>query len=514
MSKQKPKTGMARMMQLAMTKKPLVIASVVLSSLAAVASFIPYIAIYFIIRQILAVYPDLSALGQTSLFSYGWMALGGVAANIILYFVALMCSHLAAFGTLYELKVNFLSHLAKVPLGFHVMIGSGKLRKITDENIENVEKFIAHQLPDIVAAFVSPVVMAVILLSVDWRLGLVSIVGVVIAFIIQSIAYGREGAKKMMDQYQHSLENMNNAAVEYIRGISVVKAFKQTVYSFHRLHETIKEYTRKIAEEMHVQGLMNMQYAIENGKVYVLEANPRASRTVPLVSKVCDIRMVPLAIDVIMQDYTHNPSPVPSLSEKQIPYYGVKEAVFPFNMFPEVDPVLGPEMRSTGEVLGLASSFGEAFYKAQEATKSTLPLSGTVLISVSRKDKPEVKALAEAFHKAGFSIVATAGTAALIREAGIPVEQVKKLSEGRPNILDLITNGKIQLIVNTPVGKDSANDDSYLRKAAIKNKISYITTMAAGFATAEGILYVQKHGRGEVHSLQALHGMIQDKPEA
>ena len=278
--------------------------------------------------------------------------------------------------------------------------------------------------------------------------------------------------------------------------------------------ETIKDYTRRIAEEMHVQGLMNMQYAIENGKVYVLEANPRASRTVPLVSKVCDIRMVPLAIDVIMQDYTHNPSPVPSLKEKRIPYYGVKEAVFPFNMFPEVDPVLGPEMRSTGEVLGLSSSFGEAFYKAQEATQTSLPLSGTVLISVSRKDKPEVKALAEAFHKAGFSLIATAGTAALIREAGIPVELVKKLSEGRPNILDLITNGKIQMIVNTPVGKDSANDDSYLRKAAIKGKIPYITTMAAGFATAEGILYVKEHGRGEVHSLQALHGMIQEKEEA
>ena len=275
--------------------------------------------------------------------------------------------------------------------------------------------------------------------------------------------------------------------------------------------ETIKEYTRKIAEEMHVKGLMNMQYAIENGKVYVLEANPRASRTVPLVSKVCNIRMVPLAIDVIMQDYTHNPSPVPSLKEQHIPYFGVKEAVFPFNMFPEVDPVLGPEMRSTGEVLGLSSSFGEAFFKSQEATQSRLPLSGTVLISVSRKDKPEVKALAEAFHKAGFSIIATAGTAALIREAGIPVEQVKKLSEGRPNILDLITNGRIQLIVNTPVGKDSANDDSYLRKAAIKGKITYITTMAAGLAAAEGILYVQQHGRGEVHSLQALHGMIQEK---
>ncbi len=275
---------------------------------------------------------------------------------------------------------------------------------------------------------------------------------------------------------------------------------------------TIKEYTRRIAEEMHVQGLMNMQYAIENGKVYVLEANPRASRTVPLVSKVCDIHMVPLAIDVIMQDYTHRPSPVPALKEKHIPYYGVKEAVFPFNMFPEVDPVLGPEMRSTGEVLGLASSFGEAFFKAEEATQSPLPLSGTVLISVNQKDKPEVTALAEAFHQAGFSIVATEGTCAMIRAAGVPAEQVKKLYEGRPNILDLIANGKINLIVNTPIGKDSAHDDSYLRKAAIKGKIPYITTMAAGFATAEGILYVQKHGRGEVHSLQALHRMITDLP--
>ena len=272
--------------------------------------------------------------------------------------------------------------------------------------------------------------------------------------------------------------------------------------------ETIKEYTRKIAEEMHVQGLMNMQYAIEDGKVYVLEANPRASRTVPLVSKVCDIRMVPLAIDVIMQEYTGNLSPIPQLTERQIPYYGVKEAVFPFNMFPEVDPILGPEMRSTGEVLGLSESFGEAFYKSQEATQSRQPLSGTVLISVNNKDKAEVAALAKAFHAAGFSILSTQKTAELIREAGVPAETVKKLSEGRPNILDLITNGKIDLIVNTPVGKDSVNDDSYLRKAAIKAKVPYVTTMAAAHATAEGILYVQKHGRGTVHSLQSLHSMI------
>lgn len=248
MDKSSPKTGMARMMQLAMIKKPLVIASVILSSLAAIASFVPYIAIYLIIHKILSVYPNLAMLNQSELFSYGWLAIGGTAANILLYFGALMCSHLAAFGTLYELKIQFLSHLAKVPLGFHVLIGSGKLRKITDENIENIEKFIAHQLPDIVAAFVSPVVMIVILLGVNWRLGLAALIGIILAFVVQGVAYGKEGARKMMDQYQKSLESMNNASVEYIRGISVVKAFKQTVYSFHRLHETIKEYTAFVIE--------------------------------------------------------------------------------------------------------------------------------------------------------------------------------------------------------------------------------------------------------------------------
>ena len=275
--------------------------------------------------------------------------------------------------------------------------------------------------------------------------------------------------------------------------------------------KTIKEYTRKIAEEMHVKGLMNMQYAIENGKVYVLEANPRASRTVPLVSKVCNIRMVPLATDIITSELTGRPSPVPALKEQDIPYFGVKEAVFPFNMFQEVDPILGPEMRSTGEVLGLATTYGEAFYKAQEATQSKLPLGGTVLISVNRKDKAEVVEVAQAFANDGFKILATGNTYELIREAGIEAEKVKKLYEGRPNILDLITNGKIDLIVNSPVGKDSIHDDSYLRKAAIKAKVPYMTTIAAARATAKGIRYVKEHGNGEVKSLQQLHSEIKDK---
>ncbi|HIQ72845.1 MAG TPA: carbamoyl-phosphate synthase large subunit [Candidatus Cottocaccamicrobium excrementipullorum] len=272
--------------------------------------------------------------------------------------------------------------------------------------------------------------------------------------------------------------------------------------------ETIKEYTRKIAEEMHVKGLMNMQYAIENGKVYVLEANPRASRTVPLVSKVCNIRMVPLAVDIITSELTGRPSPVPSLKEPKIPYYGVKEAVFPFNMFPEVDPLLGPEMRSTGEVLGLSTYYGEAFFKAQEATQTKLPLKGTVLISVNRRDKAEVVEIAKGFAGCGFRIVATGETCRLIQEAGIPAERVNKLYEGRPNILDMITNGQIDLIINSPAGKESVHDDSYLRKAAIKAKIPYMTTVAAARATFKGIRYVQQHGQGEVKSLQQLHSEI------
>ena len=275
--------------------------------------------------------------------------------------------------------------------------------------------------------------------------------------------------------------------------------------------ETIKEYTRKIAEEMHVKGLMNMQYAIENGRVFVLEANPRASRTVPLVSKVCNIRMVPLATDIITSELTGRPSPIPELKEQVIPNYGVKEAVFPFNMFPEVDPILGPEMRSTGEVLGLSRSYGEAFFKAQEAVQSKLPLEGRVLISVNKKDKDEVVEVARSLAGDGFSIVATEGTYNLITAAGISATKAKKLYEGRPNVGDMITNGDFDLIINSPVGKDSVHDDSYLRKAAIKAKAPYITTVAAAKVTAEGIHYLKTHKSSEVKSLQELHGEIHEK---
>ena len=275
--------------------------------------------------------------------------------------------------------------------------------------------------------------------------------------------------------------------------------------------ETIKDYTRKIAEEMHVVGLMNMQYAIENGVVYVLEANPRASRTVPLVSKVCGISMVPIATDIITAELTGRESPVAKLGERDIPYYGVKEAVFPFKMFQEVDPVLGPEMRSTGEVLGISRTPGGAFFKAEEGASATLPLEGTVLISVNRKDKDEIVEVAKLFKDAGFKIVATGTTCDTINAAGIEAEKVLKLYEGRPNILDLMTNGDIDLIVNSPAGKESVHDDSYLRKAAIKNRIPYITTVAAARAAAEGIAYVKEDGKGNVRSLQEWHAMIKEK---
>ena len=205
--------------------------------------------------------------------------------------------------------------------------------------------------------------------------------------------------------------------------------------------ETLKDYTRKIAKELHVVGLMNMQYAIEDGKVFVIEANPRASRTVPLVSKVCGINMVQIATDIVTLPYTGRKSPVPELKEKKFAHYGVKEAVFPFNMFPEVDPVLGPEMRSTGEVMGIAPTFEEAFLKGQWGAGQKLPEGGKVFLSVNDRDKRFVAEVARQYVDLGFELLATSGTAGLLAGQGIPSTRVLKVYEGRPNIVDLIKNG-------------------------------------------------------------------------
>ena len=268
--------------------------------------------------------------------------------------------------------------------------------------------------------------------------------------------------------------------------------------------DTIDEHTRRIAVEMGVVGLMNIQYAIHQDKVYILEANPRASRTVPLVSKICNIPMARLAVQAMLGTKIQDMN----LVRKAIPHFGVKEAVFPFYMFPEVDPVLGPEMRSTGEVLGLADSYGRAFFKAQEGTGTMLPLSGAALITVAEQDRAGGLEAAKKFVKLGFKVFATEGTQAYLAQHGVSATLIKKMHEGRPNIADAIKNDEIQLVVNTPIGRLSAHDDSYIRKAAIKHKIPYITTTAAANAAAEGIAACCEEGKGKVCSLQEYHKQL------
>jgi len=270
-----------------------------------------------------------------------------------------------------------------------------------------------------------------------------------------------------------------------------------------RHKDTINDYTRRIAVEFGVVGLMNIQYAIAGDVVYILEANPRASRTVPLVSKVCNISMARIATQIMLGKKLADLG----ISRRAISHFGVKESVFPFNMFQEVDPVLGPEMRSTGEVLGMADSFGLAFYKAEEAAQQVLPAEGTVLITVNDNDKSGALEVARVFHALGFTIQATAGTRKALTDNGVPAELILKMHEGRPNIVDAIKNGEIQLVVNTPSGRMSQNDDSYIRKAAIKYKIPYITTLAAAVAAVKGITaFRQGHGRAK--SLQSYHQEI------
>jgi carbamoyl-phosphate synthase large subunit len=267
--------------------------------------------------------------------------------------------------------------------------------------------------------------------------------------------------------------------------------------------DTICEYTKTIATKLNVVGLMNMQYAIANDVVYVLEANPRASRTVPLVSKVCNISMARIATQLMLGKKLASLN----IKQRKIPHFGVKEAVFPFNMFHTVDPILGPEMRSTGEVLGLANSFGLAFFKAQEATGLPLPSEGTVLITIVDEDKSAVLETARAFAKLGFKIKATEGTLRFLADKGVKSERVLKMHEGRPNIVDAIKNAEIQLIINTPTGKSSKYDDSYIRKAAIKYKVPYITTPAAASAAVKGIA-AHRTEPSAVKSLQSYHSAI------
>ena len=267
--------------------------------------------------------------------------------------------------------------------------------------------------------------------------------------------------------------------------------------------ETISEYTKKIAVTLRVVGLMNIQYAIYDNSVYVLEANPRASRTVPIVSKVCNISMARLATQIILGKTLSELK----LKQRPIPHYGIKEAVFPFNMFHEVDPVLGPEMRSTGEVLGLSTSYGRAFYKAQEAAQVTLPLEGSVLFTIADRDKTAALEPVRLFRDLGFEVMATKGTHEFLKERGIETTLVSKLGFGRPDLVDAVKTGKINLLINTPSGRKSSEDSSDIRKAAIRYKVPYITTTAAAVAAAKGIA-ARREGDSKVRPLQEYHANI------
>jgi len=269
--------------------------------------------------------------------------------------------------------------------------------------------------------------------------------------------------------------------------------------------KTIYDYTRRIAMELKVVGLLNIQYAIYEDVVYILEANPRASRTVPLVSKVCNISMARIATQILLGQKL----PEFGLKNRSLKHFGVKEAVFPFNMFPAIDPLLGPEMRSTGEVLGMADSYGMAFFKSQEATQSSLPIKGTVLITIADRDKNRILPAARNFQDMGFRIVSTGGTRQFLEDNGIRAELILKVHEGRPNIVDAIKNCEIDLVVNTPAGRLSEYDDSFIRKNAIKYKIPYITTTSAALSATQGIKERQ-NGQYKVKSLQDYHSEIED----
>ena len=266
---------------------------------------------------------------------------------------------------------------------------------------------------------------------------------------------------------------------------------------------TIKDYTAKIASALDVVGLMNIQFAIYQGKVYIIEANPRASRTVPLVSKVTGINMAQLATRLMLGESLASLD----LKEKEIPYTGVKEAVFPFDKFENIDTVLGPEMKATGEVMGIASTYAQAFYKAQTAAGLELPTSGKVLITVNDKDKKKIVDTAQKLKELGFEILATEGTGDFLAQQGIESELINKLGHGRPNIVDAIKNGEVQLIINTPIGKEGIENDSYIRSAAVKYKIPYITTTNAARASAAGI-EAEINSDYELKAIQDYHKLL------
>jgi carbamoyl-phosphate synthase large subunit len=265
--------------------------------------------------------------------------------------------------------------------------------------------------------------------------------------------------------------------------------------------DVMKQNTIALAKKLGVVGLINVQYAVKDDVVYVLEVNPRASRTIPFVSKAIGVPLASLAARVMCGESLAD---VGFTEEIIPPYYSVKEAVFPFTKFRAFDPILGPEMRSTGEVMGIADSFGMAFAKAQLAADNALPLEGAIFVTVSDDDKAAVMPIVGRFHEMGFTLYATDGTARYLRGRGIPARAVRKVHEGRPNGIDLMVNGEVQLLINTPLGKHAQHDDYLLRRTAIAQRVSYTTTMSAATAACDAILALRSR-KASVRSLQEWH---------
>lgn len=265
----KTKKGLPRLMELAMTQKVPVTGGMILSALATIVSFLPYLAIYFIIQEVIEAYPDFDLLDVSKVLGYGGLALAGVLLNVLLYTASAALSHIAAYGTLYQCKINYVSHITKLPLGYHLKMGSGRLRKIMDDNIESLEGFIAHDLPNMISAFVAPFVMLVLVFAVDWRFGLATIAGIIVSFLVYGATSGGNKTKQLMEDYQASLEDMSNASVEYIRGIAVVKAFRQTAFSFKRLHDSIRNYTKTVIPYSLSQELMTAAFTAALNGIYL-----------------------------------------------------------------------------------------------------------------------------------------------------------------------------------------------------------------------------------------------------
>ena len=265
----KPKKGLPRLMELAMTQKAPMIGGMIFSALSAAASFLPYLAIYFITQEITHIYPHFEQLEVSAVLRYGGFALGGVLLNVLFYTISAALSHIAAYGTLYQCKISYISHITKLPLGYHLKMGSGKLRKIMDDNIESLESFIAHALPNMVSAFVAPVIMLILVFAVDWRFGLAAFAGILVSFLVYGVTSGGNKTQKLMEDYQASLEDMSNASVEYVRGIAVVKAFQQTAFSFKRLHSSIKNYTKTVIPYSLSQELMTAAFTAALNGIYL-----------------------------------------------------------------------------------------------------------------------------------------------------------------------------------------------------------------------------------------------------